>query len=213
MITLPTYRGKPVLHWEPDADGPTSRIRFTQSKNRLGTPAGPVHDDSPHRASPNTERRLRFVLDNRADLIDARSLVADVLEGRRNCFWVPSWLEDLTLAEAIADDDDEITIHGCGYSDYYAGEGKGRDHIAIFARVEGEAPTMIRRQIESSVTNEDGTETLTLDSAVGLDVSVGAMVSFLHFMRSADDRLVLEWETMSVGVLEIPLVDVPMEAP
>jgi hypothetical protein len=213
VITLPTYRGKPVFDWEPDADGPTGRIRLVQPKNRLATPAGPVHDDSPHRPSPNTGRRLRYVLQTRDELLDARSLVCDVLEGRRNCIWVPSWLEDLSLDEAIEEGSDEITIRGCGFTEYYLVEGAGREHIAIFVRVEGEGPQMLRRKVESVEMNEDGTETLTLDSAIDVDVPIGAMVSFLHYVRAAEDRLILEWETMGVGVIEIPVIDVPKEAP
>lgn len=212
-MALPTYRGVPVLDWMPDADSPTDRIHWTQVKNRLATIAGPLRDDAPHQPRPRTDRRLRYVVGSRAELLDAKALIAETLQGRLKSFWVPSWVEDLTLAAAIADDDTTISVRGWHYGDFYSGEGLGREHIAIYAKTQGEPPTPLYRKITAAARHEDGTETLTLDSAPGIATDAATLVSFLHYVRCSDDKLVIEWESMQVGVLELPVIDIPKEAP
>lgn len=211
---MPTYRGVPVLDWIPDASSPTDQGRFAQVRDRLVAPATPLRDRAAHQPRPRTGRRLRYVLDGREAIEDAREFITQQSGGRLNGFWVPSWyVEDLVLAEPVADDDTAIVVRGWNYTDFYAGEGLGREHLALYARTPGAAPIPCYRKVESAERNEDGTETLTLDSALGVDAAIDSLVSGLHYARLDDDRIVMEWHSMNVAVIELPIVDVPLEAP
>lgn len=211
---MPTYRGVTVLDWVPDASSPTDRGRFDQVRDRLVAPATPLRHRAPHQHRPRTSRRMRYVLDGRAAIDEARTFIVGQTGGRLNGFWIPSWyVEELVLAEAVEEVDTALVVQGWNYTDYLAGDGYGREHLAIYARTPGAAPVPCYRKIENAARNEDGTETLTLDSALGVDATVDSLVSALHYARLDDDRVVMEWHSMTVAVLELPIIDVPLEVP
>jgi len=212
-MSLPTYLSHPVLPWEPDWSAPSLSAEFHQKKNRWDTGAGPIVDDAPHQGRPRTARRLRFVLTTRAEITDARALLTDTLMGRLGTVWVPFWPTALTLHAAAASGASAIVIQSVDAARLYAPASNARKHLAIFASTPGSAPTMLLRQIDSVTPHTDGTETLNLHTALSQDVAAGDAVAFLLLSRADSDQFVLQWETPSVAVLELPLIDLPKETP
>jgi hypothetical protein len=214
-MSLPTYLGFPILDWEPDWKDPSRTLRFIQPKNRVGENSpGPMYDDAPHHERPRTTMRLRYVFEDRAQVVEAREFIRDVAKGRLKSFWVPIWSQAVHLAEAATDMDDQITVTRSGYANLYAGAGLGREHVALIPRIPGEALTLIPRKVESATLDEmEDVEVLALDSAIGEDVPVDGLVTFLILCRLDTDSPALRWESRSVAIMEMPLIDLPREAP
>ncbi len=212
-MSLPTYLSMPILDWQPDWSDPSRVLKFTQVKNRLsaGGP-GPLRDDAPHQLRPRTSGRLRYILESRDDMLAARDFLRDTTQGRRKSFWLPLWSQALHLSDPLADDSTSLVITRSGYTRLYAGEGRGREHLAFFPRVPGEAQTLVARKI-TDASEGDTTETLTLSSAVGYDVTLKDLVCFLLLCRLDTDSPILQWESFSSGILEVPFIDLPVQTP
>jgi hypothetical protein len=211
-VSLPTYLSLPVLDWAPDWDGVSQQLGFRQEKTRLETAAGPLQDDAPDQPRPRTARRLRYMLDSRAEMLAARDFLRDTAQGRWKGFWVPTWVEDLRVTDTVAADATTFSITRMGAWRFYAGAGFGREHLAFFPRVPGTGPILVPRKIASIADGVDA-ETVTIDAAIGYALTTDDLVSFLLFCRADDDRLMLQWETDHNGVLELPLLDLPRETP
>lgn len=212
-MSLPTYRGFPVLDWQPDMQGPSITLQLAQTKNVLDGFAGALTYDSPAQPKPRTPRTLRYILETRDDMLDARAFLRETAAGMLNSFWVPIWSEDLHLAAATIAASADLVITRMGFDTLYGGEGLGREHVALFPYTDGVGVSMVCRKINAVSASDDLTETLTLDDTVGTDLNPGDLACFLLFCRASADKLDLVWETMINGTLEIPLIDIPMETP
>jgi hypothetical protein len=214
----PTYRGFPVLDVLPDWSDPSLKLDFRQAKSRLDGGAGPLRDDSPYQRRPRTARRLRYLLETRAEMLAARTFLKTVAQGRRNGFWVPAWTQDLLLAAVADSGDTTIAVTRIGFARFYpvldsAEDARlGRQHLALFPHQEGAGPLLVARKITGAATVGE-TDVLTIDSGVGHVVSINDLLSFLLFCRLDEDRVLLQWETFESGVLELSLIDLPRETP
>ena len=211
-MSLPTYRGFPVLDWSPDISDPSGAFEFRSGRNMVDGYAGPLRYDQPAQARPRTARTLRYLLESRADLLTARTFLRETAAGRLRGFWVPMWAEDLHLSATMLAGSASLVITRIGYAKFYSGAGLGREHVAVFPHIANTGPLLTCRKI-TAASATDATETLSLDAAVGNDLTVDDLVCFLFFSRADDDKLVLTWETMVHGTLEIPLLDLPTETP
>jgi hypothetical protein len=162
---------------------------------------------------PRTRFRLRYVLESRAEMNDARDLLRSITQGRRNEFWVPLWSHALHLAEPALAADTTLTITRALYMRLYGGVGYGREHLAIFPRVMGAAQTLLTRQIAESAEIDESTELLTLTAALGEDVTARDLITFLLYVRLDTDAPVLHWSSFASGILEIPVIDLPKQTP
>lgn len=214
-MSLATYLGLPLLDWSPDWEDPSRTMMYVQAKNQLGSDnaPGPLAFDAPHMPRPRTTFRLRYILETREDMNAARDFLCSTAIGRWKTFWVPLWLRAFQLTADVDAADTTFTITQSGYSRWYAGAQYGREHLAFFPRVPTVEQTLIGRKVSDSVDNGDGTETLTISSALGDDLKAADVVCFLLLCRLDTDSPVLEWDSMNSGILEIPLIDVPMETP
>jgi hypothetical protein len=212
-MTLSTYLGLPLLDWPADMSDPGLDLEIKAAKVRLDNGAGPIKDDAPYEPRPRTARRLRYVLDSREAMLDARDFLRDVAQGRWKSFWVPTWAQDLQLAADVDGAATALAITRLLFTPLYAGTGLGREHIAAFPFVSGTGPVLTPRKITDVTTLDDATEQLTLSSALGNDLTTDDLLSFLLLCRLDDDRLLFAWESMESGVLELPVIDLPRETP
>lgn len=116
--------------------------------------------------------------------------------GRRVPLWVPSFQRDFKVTEKFTGSiDTTFKVEFMGYSANYA-QNEARRDIA-FIKSDG---TIICRRITNSLDNENGTETLTVNSALGGEYNTDFdRVSFLFPSRLDHDRLELTYKGWSRG--------------
>lgn len=207
---FPVYLAVPVILWEPDWSGPMIDMEFLRAKNRLDAGAGKFKDDAPYEPGPRTRRRIRYLFSPRAEVLEATQFLLEIVKGRLKPFWVPSWTPDLELVVGAAAADDELIITPIDFDRFYGGAGKGRRHLAIWPSAAPE--TILFREIVATSVNVDEDEVLTLDAALGVDLAVEDRVAFLLLCRADSDDLVLNWQNREAAILELPVIDLPMES-
>ncbi len=209
MTITATYAGYPLLTLRPDWQGASLDALVTSSKSRLdNTVSSWVDDDLAQ--TPVGSRGARWTLTSRAEITAWRTFLGTRL-GRLRAFWVPTWLADLTLTQEQLAAQNTLTLQYCAFTKYYAISDFGRRHLTLI--FPGSPEIFVCRRVESAVDNGDGTETLTLDTAFGVDVPVGTMVSLLTLCRFDDDRVDLRWQSAESAIVEVTLTELPREAP
>lgn len=142
---------------------------------------------------------------SRAEAAALRAFL-DARRGRLVPFWMPSWIQDMRLAQAAGSGDSGIVITARAYGDKVFPDLARRD-IAIIS-----GSSMVYRRV-TSVSQTATTETLTLDSPLPAAVSTGALVSLLHLCRLDTDEPEISWETDSHAVANLPVALIPKEVP
>jgi hypothetical protein len=182
-----SYRGFPVLDTRPaharDPETSLDRVAY-----RVDDDIGLVntHDDV---GIPLYRQVHDWNLDGRPALNAWRSMVYH-LNGKRNSIWVPTWLDDLTLAASMTSVATAMVVAWSGYAARIAQAVNRRD-----LRIQLTSGTVLYRRVLASVDNGNGTETLTLDSALGEAVTPAqvSQVSFMGLCRSDSDQFELGW--------------------
>lgn len=202
------YLGFDVLETMPslgaNAD-PTDTL--TRTVARLDPGPGAVHVIAKADV-PVLAREFAWLLESRAAITSFRNFLA-ARQGKLVPFWMPSWDADFGLAAAATALDAEITVYACGYTAFVS----TTDARRYLALMPGDG-SVITRKITAAVDNGDGTETLTLDSAIGAALDpAAAMVSYLLLMRLDTDDVEIAWESQTVATCRVPLLEVPKEVP
>ena len=184
-----TYRGLPVFDLCTMANDPASSMdRLVETMDDdLGIP---VVFDFAGLSLPT--QNVRVALDGLDEIAELRGLIY-WLDGMRRVLWVPTFLRDLRVVSDISAVATQLVIAFCGYSESVNLALNRRD-IEIEA-----AGARYRRRITACEDLGNGTERLTLDSALGTAVAAGAIdrVSYLQLMRSDSDIFELAWMTES----------------
>src|SRR5512138_3214472 len=140
--------------------------------------------------APSLDWPFQFFLDSRAKVSDFLLWFAE-RRGSFAPFWMPTWRRDFQLVSGAAASDTGLVVYATGYpSAGFLRE--SRRHLAAIVAGGGGYPIYPRR-ITAAVDNGDGTETLTIDSALGVDVDRHAVLSFLVLVRLADDEATVQW--------------------
>jgi hypothetical protein len=125
-------------------------------------------------------------------------------------FWIPTWDQDLVLANDVLAGDSGITIKSEFYSRFFF-PNEARRFVA-FIPIDGSGN--VYRKITAAADNGDGTEGLTLESATGKKFAKGStMISFLTLARLASDRVAIKWTSTDHGDAILELQEVPRELP
>jgi hypothetical protein len=206
----PEYLDYPVLDWAPSWREATTRLRFTQSKVRLDSGAGPIDEDALLQPRPRTTRTLTYTLTTREEMVTAREFLRDVSLGRLKGFWASLGLSNLELASPLGAASAALVVDAIGYTRYNFGAGYGREHLLIRP---ASSASILYRKVTAAVDNEDGTETLTLSAVPGESIAVGSRIEYLVLNRLDADLCFLTWNTMHSGTLVLPLIDLPRETP
>lgn len=122
--------------------------------------------------------------------------------GQCKSFWAPSWNNDFSLAAPIGAADTEITITDGGWI--------AADSLHIAVIPWSGAPTY--HQVDSIAGNSDGTETLNLASAAGIDLAVSDVkkICLLRMMRFSADRIEIEHTGAGKVSVSVPVIECPI---
>lgn len=209
MSITATYSGSPLLTLRPDWQGPSYGFVTTAAKMRLDNAVGAFIDDVIAPTSVG-QRGMRFVLDGRDQVAAWRAFIDDQ-RGRAKLFWAPTWLDDVELVQSQTAIQDILKFKFCGFSRYYGISDYGRRHVVII--LPGAPEVLLPRRVTAAVDNGDGTETITLSAAFGVDIPINAGVSLLTPCRLASDRVDMTWLNFTLAETEVTVVELPREAP
>lgn len=193
---LPTtlYRGRPVWDRRPDdSENLTNSAQRLRSTLDSGM-AQPLITDSALRA-------LQLLGQRHLDLgREARALVRSFIygmRGRQRAVWVPSHMDDLTLAATASAVATTIDVANIGYTRFSNGKPGRRD-----IRIELWNGTVLMRRITGAIELDGQTERLALDAALGIDLQPGdvARISWMNLCRFEADAQRIEHMTDSKGV-------------
>jgi hypothetical protein len=123
-------------------------------------------------------------------------------KGKLKPFWVPTWNEDLTLEEDITAAGTTLVARPISYSLYY-----GIKDIIIFLN---DGSYFCRRILSASV-NPSGQDLLSIDSSLGINVSLSSIsrVCFLSHCRMDSDSVEIKHGYSGRASMSMPLVEVP----
>lgn len=146
-----------------------------------------------------------WTLKSRAEIVALRGWMA-ARAGKRVPFWSAAQGVDLEVVAAIGSSDTAITIRNIGYARYLNGRADCR-HLVIESR----AGVRYYRSIPSSTEIDDASETLAIDSALGITLQPAdiARVRFLHLVRLDSDDIEIEWHTSEVAECSTMLRSLP----
>jgi hypothetical protein len=123
------------------------------------------------------------------------------LRGRQGAFWLPSFNADLTLQSPIGVGGTSTVVASVGPEAFYADK-----HIMI----ETTGGTRYFRKINSASAGS-GTDTLTLDSAIGPGLATADVerICFMARCRLDADSVTIAYRYISATAISIPVVEVP----
>jgi hypothetical protein len=146
-----------------------------------------IGDQSPRRTYPFRELRTRADLGQFIEWIYQR-------KGKLNPFWFVERVPSFFLQADVLSTDTTFVVKTGGYTQFSFAYASRRD-IAIRTTTGWKY-----RRITGAVVNPDGTETITLDSNLGVDLiaAQNPMMSFLKFVRLDQDMVELSYETNGI---------------
>lgn len=169
----------------------------------IGSPAG-VFTVIGKSTFPRSTHTLELIFDS-AELTATFMMWYTVQVGALIPFWVPSYQLDMELLGTIAAIDTTFAIKHRGYTEHLYVHTERR--AIAFLRANG---TFLKRDITGAVDNNDGTETITINAALGEDFvpSRATGICFLWYGRLNDDVARLQWEhdqlcTCAVTMIEL----------
>lgn len=193
-LTMPTYRGHPVLDRRPDeSEDPTTSVNRLVQTVDYGVGLPMVHDLP---AVALRTQKTHWKLFGRADHSWYRSLVY-TLDGRRVPLWLPSWTDDLRPVATVAGGSVSMPVEWTGYTLFGKAKPNRQD-----VRIELTDGTALYRRIVNAV-EAGATETLTLDAALdetGISPERIRQVSFMALSMLASDQVEIEHVTDGDGV-------------
>lgn len=160
-------------------------------------------------ATPTFDFPFSIVLETR-DRVSDWLLWLAFRRGRYAPFWMPTWRRDFRLTSSAGASDTDLIVSATGYTD--AGFlTESRRHLAVIVPGGG-AFTVYPRRITNSVDNGNGTETLTIESSLGVAIDRHAVLSLLVLVRLADDTNAILWHHPHLAVSDVRMVEVARQA-
>lgn len=132
----------------------------------------------------------------------------DSRKGRFTPVWVPTWAHDMQVVANIGGTATSFIINGIGYASLYSAGGvpaASRRDVMV-RMVDG---IYYFRRITGGTLNDDGTETIAIDSAFGTTLAASNIdrVCFLVPSRLEADAVELAWESGNVAHAAFKLAD------
>lgn len=177
--------------------------KVERTVDQLASPAG-IFSVRPHADSPTTDHPLSlvfFTVEEAYEFLD----FFHAIKGALNAFWIPSYQQDLTPIGVIGAADVTFDIEQVGYTETMFSSDPTRRQIA-FMQPDG---SFLKRSIIGAVDNYDGTETLTINEALGITFSQNNAngICFLWYGRLNDDVAPMEWMDTDRGTMELTMVE------
>jgi hypothetical protein len=203
---VPTYQGFEVLEIEPSATGERT-IEYTRSIFRHDSRTGKLRAADRGGVAVVRPGGFIWLMEGRAEIQTYRDFIA-ARKGALVPFWVPTWQHDLQMATDLVSGNPNLSVVNIGYTKFMFPT-PARRHLA-FILADG---TKYYRKVTAATEGTD-TETLTLDSSIGVLVpAASTMVSFLTLCRLAVDDPELAWHTRDVAEAVLDFVELPQETP
>ena len=198
----PSYSYRSYDVWIPNIDESDNiSLEYFTDLRSLDTVTGNYINDP--RYSMDRERfAVKLLMEDKAAISKFYGFL-EYRQGRLKPFWIPTEAKDLQIVNTGTSGSQVIKIKDIGYATYIKQDSSKRD-VALFLN-DG---SVLFRRITGSVNNGDGTEDLSLDTALGIswDSSTFKYVSFLKFCRLDSDEIEIEHITNSVARANINLV-------
>ena len=123
-------------------------------------------------------------------------------KGRAKPFWLPAGLNDFELVADASSSASLIRVAPIGYSLYYG----ARD-----IQIKLKDGTTLRNRVLSGAVDGYGTETLTLENSVGLDLQPSQVeyVCLMHLVRFDSDRIEISYDEDNTATISVPCTEVP----
>jgi hypothetical protein len=167
-----TYRGRPVLTEKPNWIEDIS-VEYLRKLASLDYGTGPAvyHDES---GVPEIRQTHRWFLDGRAEIAAFRAWLY-ARAGKYGALWVPTWADDMILADTIGAAATTVDIENIDYHQRIDA-GENRQDI----RIELRSGAVHYRRITAAQHISDQVERLTIDSALGVQVTPADVVAISY---------------------------------
>lgn len=203
------YLGYPVLETRPDESQAIAAAHGRQMTTVDNDTGIPIIDDPTGLAWPT--QAFNWLLSGRAARATHRSLLY-WLQGRASALWLPSWTDDIELAQDILDTATVLTIAWIGYVRFLH-QREGRRHI----RIELKDGAVFYRRITASSEVDENNEALLIDSALGRSITRRQVrqISWMMLATLNADKVDIAHVHDSIGVATstATFVGVPREEP
>jgi hypothetical protein len=188
-----TYRGLPVMLERPNwtADPELDYARKLAELD-FGTGVRAFDDESD---KPELLQSMRWFLDSRADVGAFRSWLY-ARAGKFKAIWVPTWMVDLVMLSNLGSGGVAFDVENIGYTRHIDARVHRRD-----LRIQLASGAVYYRRITAAVEVDADTETLTIDSALGVAITPADVVSisFMALCRLDADGVEIAWFTGDVA--------------
>lgn len=194
----PTYQGAPVLErvieWLPDP-----QFGFAPKVDEFdpltGRPVFRLEDEVPGVPVAWTWQNL-----TRAESDWLRAWLY-ARRGRVGGVWIPSYAEDLVLADTVGESADNADFEAVGLVQFLAEGGQNRRDI----RIELRDGTVFYRRLSGLQTVDEHTERATLSSPLGVTVTPADVwrISWMTYSRLEADSLEIVWDTPAISSARI----------
>lgn len=188
---MPLYRGLPVLEDIPEWSQEPQILherKLAVVDVRTGRPEVTDMGDLPLIRQAN-----RWTVVGRAEIARMRSLLYR-LRGKHRAVWVPSWVEDFTLAAQAAETSTQLLVDWQGYALYLNGARNRRDiRIASSAGVE-------YARIQAATEQSSAVERLAIDNPLARTYEPGATtINYMTLFRLDTDLIEWAWWCGDMG--------------
>jgi hypothetical protein len=202
------FLGFDVLEIAPNWNALPLKRRYVRSLATIDPKVGPIEViDKGGTAIVGTD--LPWWLDSHSAVTAFRAFVLRRF-GQWQPFWLPTWDQDLVLAQDVAATDTGIIIQSEFYTRFLF-PNASRQFLA-FIPFDGSGNVYVK--VATATDNGDGTESLGFGAAIGKAFSAGTtLVSFLTFARLASDRVAIKWDHSEHAEAALSIVEVPREVP
>lgn len=123
-------------------------------------------------------------------------------KGKAKPFWLPTKLQDFVIAEDATSAASYLRVQPIGYPLYY-----GIRDIQIMLK----NGTVARNRIMVGNADGYGTETLVLESALGIDFTLAQLdyICMMHKVRFDSDRIEINYDEDGIATISVPCIEVP----
>lgn len=204
---MSTYLGFDVLDQRAHNMREAIAQAFDRTGELLGSNVGRSYWDD-FAAQPVPIRSFEWFASTRPEIATLRAFL-DARLGRQIPFWTPTYVRELimTLDADSAQSSIRVTKVGYGQSLFAV---TARKYLALVS-ADG---SFLRRKVTLVTDNGDGTETLSLDAGLGINlVADRTLVSFLVLCRLENDRTSIRWYKPGMAEASIQFREVPLEVP
>lgn len=188
-----TYRGLPVMVDAPNWVGSLD-MGYLRKLAELDFGTSPVsfEDES---GRPEIVQSMRWLMTSRAE-VGAFKAWAYRRAGKHAATWVPTWVVDLVMTSNLSSVGLSFDIEAMGYA-RQINEGTHRKDV----RIELNSGAVYYRRITGAAAIDADTETITLDSALGVAITPADVnrISFMALSRLDGDGVEIAWFTGDSG--------------